>query len=719
MSDSSIITPKLQLVAWEITRGCNLFCSHCRAASDGVHYSGELTTGESFKVVDQIAELGKPILILSGGEPLVRHDVYEIGRYAVSKGLRVVMGSNGTLLTAEVAARLKEIPLSRISVSLDFPIPELQDKFRGQKGAYDAAMTGIANARKAGIEIQINSTITKLNVAYLNDLLALAQNVGACAFHPFLLVPTGRGKGLESVALSPQEYEKTLNWIYDRKKELGDAIFFKPTCSPHFLRVTKQREKEERLSGIAAKPEAAMGHPGGHPGGHRGGHPGVHPGMESITRGCLAGTGFAFISHRGDVQGCGYFNISAGNVREKSFVDIWNNSSLFKSLRDLDNYKGKCGICEYRKICGGCRARAFEETGDYLEGEPYCVYEPVGSHQAEVSQAVKGDEQSPATHDADKKLLNFIQSDFPLVREPYHALGEKLGISEDEVISRIKEMKAKGFIRQISPVFDPRRLGYRSTLVAMEVPESRLELAEQLLVEHPGVSHGYERDHKFNLWFTLAIPPAGEIADELKKLADSTGIETVVALPATRLFKIGTYFASDDEGIGSTGTQFDGALPVEAVLSDFDKKVINGLQQDLPLVREPFAAIAHQLGITDEDLLARCRSLLERGIIRRFSASINHRRLGYTANAMTCWDVPSGKVDEAGKKIAALREVSHCYERETNGSWPYNLFAMIHARDEAMCRKIADDASRETGLSNYTALFSTKEFKKARIKYPV
>ena len=715
MSDSNIITPKLQLVAWEITRGCNLFCAHCRAASDGTHYSGELTSGECFKVVDQIAELGKPILILSGGEPLVRHDVYEIGRYAVAKGLRVVMGSNGTLITAEVAAHLKEIPLSRISVSLDFPTPELQDKFRGQKGAYEAAIAGIANARKAGIEIQINSTITKLNVGYLNDLLALAQSVGACAFHPFLLVPTGRGKGLESVALSPQEYEKTLNWIYDRKKELGEAIFFKPTCSPHFLRVTKQREKEERLSGMTVKPGAAMGHPGG----HHGGHPGGHPGMESITRGCLAGTGFAFISHRGDVQGCGYFNVSAGNVRGKSFVDIWNNSSLFNSLRDLDNYKGKCGICEYRKICGGCRARAYEETGDYLEGEPYCVYEPAASRQAESGRDAKGDSHSLGTNDVDKKLLNLIQSEFPLVREPYHALGEKLGVSEDEVISRIKELKAKGFVRQISPVFDPRRLGYRSTLVAMEAPASRLEQAEQTLIDHPGVSHGYERNHKFNLWFTLAIPPAGDIAEELRKLSDSTGVETALALPATRLFKIGTYFSSDNEGMGSAAMQFDGALPVEAVLSDLDKKVVNGLQQDLPLVREPFGMIARRLGISDGELIAQCRSLLERGVIRRFSASINHRRIGYTANAMTCWDVPPGKVDEAGKKIAALREVSHCYERKTDGSWPYNLFAMIHARDEEMCRKIADTASRETGLSNYVALFSTKEFKKMRIKYPV
>lgn len=362
MADSSILTPRLQLVAWEITRGCNLFCAHCRASSNGVQYSGELSTAECFTVIDQILEVGKPILILSGGEPLVRQDVYEIGRYAVGKGLKVVMGSNGTLVSAKVAARLKEMPLSRLSVSLDFPVPELQDNFRGQAGAFTAAMAGITNARRAGIEIQINSTITRLNVGYLNDLLALAQSIGAIAFHPFLLVPTGRGKGLESVALSPQEYEETLDWIYDKVKELGDRIFFKPTCAPHFLRVTKQRQRQERLTEAAPKPETTVP---------------KHGTMHSITRGCLAGTGFSFISHRGDVQGCGYLTLPAGNVREQSFAQIWNSSTLFNSLRDLDNYKGKCGTCEYRRICGGCRARAYEATGDCLEGEPYCVYEPV------------------------------------------------------------------------------------------------------------------------------------------------------------------------------------------------------------------------------------------------------------------------------------------------------------------------------------------------------
>ncbi|MEE9583627.1 MAG: SPASM domain-containing protein, partial [Dehalococcoidales bacterium] len=275
-------------------------------------------------------------------------------------GLRVVMGTNGTLITEEIASQLKAAPISRLGISLDFPVAELQDNFRGQSGAFAAVMKGIDNARRAGIEIQINSTITRLNVDYLDELLSLALEVGAVAFHPFMLVPTGRGKELESVELSPQEYEKTLNWIYDRQLELGERIFFKPTDVPHYMRVVRQRQKGvAKLTGQRA--ESAAG----------------HHSMQSITRGCLAGIGFCFISHRGIVQGCGYLDVAAGNIREQPFSQIWSHSPLFNDLRDLSNIKGKCGICEYRRICGGCRARAYAASGDYLDAEPYCVHEPV------------------------------------------------------------------------------------------------------------------------------------------------------------------------------------------------------------------------------------------------------------------------------------------------------------------------------------------------------
>ncbi len=324
--EGDIIRPRLQLVAWELTRSCNLFCAHCRGSAGYGQYSGELSTEECFHLIDEILEVGKPIIILTGGEPLVRRDVLTIARYAVTRGLRVVMGSNGTLITEKLATELKDVPISRIGISLDFPKAELQDDFRGRAGAFDAAMAGIANAHRAGIEVQINSTITRLNVGYLDELLSMALRVGAVAFHPFMLVPTGRGKGLKSVELPPEQYEQTLNWIYDKQLELGDRMFFKPTDAPHYLRIVKQRQKQSQ--GME-KLKPATGH---------------NP-ANSISRGCLAGTGFCFISYQGKVKGCGYLDVEAGDIRKGNFSQIWSDSPLFCSLRDLSNLKGKCSVC--------------------------------------------------------------------------------------------------------------------------------------------------------------------------------------------------------------------------------------------------------------------------------------------------------------------------------------------------------------------------------------
>ncbi len=360
--EKETIAPNLRMVAWEITRSCNLFCAHCRSSSTAGAYEGELSTEECLRLIDGILEVGKPVLILTGGEPLLRQDFFQIAKYAVTQGLRVVMGTNGTLITDEIALKLKQTPVSRVAVSIDFPAAELQDKFRGKAGAFEEAVSGIARLRQAGVEVQINSTITRLNMNYLNELLDFALDIGATAFHPFMLVPTGRGKGLEAVEMSPQEYEQTLNWVYDKQKELGNSMFFKPTDAPHYQRIMRQRGRADNLqvSLLGDKPATKSG----------------NEAINSITRGCLAGTSFCFISHRGSVQGCGYLDVEAGNIRDTNFRQIWANATLFRRLRDLSNIKGKCGSCEYKIVCGGCRARAYESTGDYLEAEPYCIYQP-------------------------------------------------------------------------------------------------------------------------------------------------------------------------------------------------------------------------------------------------------------------------------------------------------------------------------------------------------
>lgn len=323
--------------------------------------------------------------------------------------------------------------------------------------------------------------------------------------------------------------------------------------------------------------------------------------------------------------------------------------------------------------------------------------------------------------DIDRKLLNLVQLEFPLTVEPYAELGVPLGIGGGEVIRRIEQLKTAGIIRQIGPVIDARSLGYRTTLVAMRVNESQLDKAAQVIVEHPGVSHAYERDHHFNFWFTLTIPPATDPATELKRLTGPVGAEAVFALPALKLFKLRVYFAMGDESQSAAEMETPPGeiLRTTVELSWLDRLVINELQQDLPLVTQPFTDISDRLGMAVENLLARCRWLKQRGVMRRFGAAINHKRAGFQANAMTCWVAPPDMVDAVGHRLAALREVSHCYERKTNPLWQYNLFAMVHEHSREMCQQLADKVSAETGLGDCVMLFSTREFKKVRVKYQV
>ncbi len=385
--------PGPRIVAWEITRSCNLSCAHCRASAMSGAYQGELSTRECLSVIDQLQKMGKPMLILTGGEPLLRPDFFDLANYASKKGFRVTTGCNGTLLTKDMARQMAKVPIARVAISLDFPTRELQDEFRGKKGAYDEALQGVGNAREAGLQVQINTTVTRMNAPHMEQLVQIALDSGATAFHPFLLVPTGRGKGLAKEELPAEDYERILRWICQKQTELEGRLFFKPTDAPHFTRVRMQYARECGLPVPGRHGPAGPAMPG-HPGmgkgtkvmmalagllGRKGGpgHPGVHPGgMSIMTRGCLAGTGFCFISHVGKIQGCGYLDIEAGDLKRQTFREAWEGSPVFKNIRELSNLKGKCGRCEYKKICGGCRARAYETTGDYLDEEPYCIYQP-------------------------------------------------------------------------------------------------------------------------------------------------------------------------------------------------------------------------------------------------------------------------------------------------------------------------------------------------------
>ncbi|MDM8550643.1 heme b synthase [Desulfobacterales bacterium HSG2] len=341
----------IRLVAWEITRNCNLSCMHCRASATLGPYTGELDTRACLRLLDQIAETGTPIIILTGGEPLLRSDIFEIAEYGTNKGLRMVMAPNGTLITETSAGQMADAGIKRISISLDGAAKESHDRFRGVDGAYDGALRGIGYAKAAGIEFQINTTITKANLEQIPEIQRLAVELGAVAHHIFLLVPTGRGKYILDQEITAEEYEETLDWFYDQREKT--PLQLKATCAPHYYRILRQRAKAEGKS-VTFK---------------------TH-GLDAVTRGCLGGTGFCFVSHKGVVQPCGFLNLNCGDITKSSFADIWNHSDEFLSLRNFDNLKGKCGRCEYRKVCGGCRARAYEATGDYLAEEPLCSFQP-------------------------------------------------------------------------------------------------------------------------------------------------------------------------------------------------------------------------------------------------------------------------------------------------------------------------------------------------------
>ncbi|MEE9192852.1 MAG: heme b synthase [Candidatus Aerophobetes bacterium] len=342
---------KPRLIACEVTRRCNLACLHCRASAQSEPYPDELTGEEWMRLIDEIASLGKPILILTGGEPTLRRDIYEIAEHASSKGLRVVLSSNGININKESTKRMKNAGIKRLSISLDGATSRTHDSFRGVKGAFEKAVRGAKEAKEADLDLQINTTITRLNLEEVPGILNLAARLGVVAYHPFLLVPVGRASQLKAQEIPAEEYEKLLCWFAQIREKI--ALPIKVTCAPHYYRILHQRARQ-RGKTVSAHTQ----------------------GLNAFTQGCLGGTAFCFISFRGDVQPCGYLELKCGNIREKSFSEIWRNSEVLNDLRNIGKYQGKCGRCEFKRICGGCRARAYSVSGDCLAEEPYCVYEP-------------------------------------------------------------------------------------------------------------------------------------------------------------------------------------------------------------------------------------------------------------------------------------------------------------------------------------------------------
>ena len=357
------------LVIWETTQACALACRHCRASARPWRDPSELTTAEGRDLIEQVAGMGTPLLVLSGGDPVNRPDLFELVRHAKRSGLRVAtIPAATTELTEDLVVKLRESALDQMALSLDFPDASRHDAFRGVPGSFEKTMQAAGWARAAGLPLQINTTVCGDTAPFLEEMAGLVERLGAVFWEVFFLVPTGRGSVL--AGLPAEECERVFDLLYRTQKKGGFVV--KITEAPHYRRHVAQRER--RLAGERGRPHGAVPMPALLT---RSEGPGHTVGL--APRGVNAGNGFLFVSHLGEIYPSGFLPLSAGNLRGRPLADAYRSSELFRSLRDPDRLKGRCGACEFRFICGGSRSRAYALTGDLLETDPWCTYQPLGN----------------------------------------------------------------------------------------------------------------------------------------------------------------------------------------------------------------------------------------------------------------------------------------------------------------------------------------------------
>ncbi|WP_138417089.1 TIGR04053 family radical SAM/SPASM domain-containing protein [Aquibacillus sediminis] len=352
------------IAIWEVTRACQLKCVHCRADAQTKPHPDELNHCEGFQLIDQIYEMNNPMLVFSGGDCMMREDLFELADYAVKKGMRVSITPSATPnVTKDKMKMAKNVGLSRWAISLDGPTSEIHDQFRGINGSFALTIEKLEDLKALGIPFQINTVISRYNYDHLQQMADLVEELGAVMWYIFLLVPTGRGQ-LEA-CISPAEHEKVFTWLYELNKTSPFDI--KTTAAQHYRRVVLQQKSKEKLitkGSIEYQDTIPTDHAS------------MIDGINRAPKAVNDGNGFIFISHTGDVLPSGLLPIKVGNVRDTRLKTIYRESPILKKLRNPDLYKGKCGLCEFRYVCGGSRSRAYAVTGDYLQSEPYCVYIP-------------------------------------------------------------------------------------------------------------------------------------------------------------------------------------------------------------------------------------------------------------------------------------------------------------------------------------------------------
>lgn len=362
----------LRLLFWETTIKCNLTCAHCRRLESDEAAFKDLSTAQAKDLISQLAELGReqptmPVLVFSGGEPLCRDDLFELVGQAKAAGIIPALATNGTLIDAIVAKQIRDSGIVRVAVSLDGATAEVHDKLRQLKGSFERALQGAKYLREEEIPAQINITLTMHNAGQLEDIYELAKSLGAIAVHIFILVPVGCGQVLaETDMLSPEQYEQKMLEIC-RLDSLGE-MQMKVTCGPHYERIIRQQGLYQARKSVDPAPDGKTANIGG-----------SVPGkvaQDGASRGCLAGLGVLFVGHQGDVFPCGYLPVKCGNVLKQKLAHIWHNNEDLARMRNSNSLEGKCGVCGYREICGGCRGRAYAATGNYMAEEPFCAYIP-------------------------------------------------------------------------------------------------------------------------------------------------------------------------------------------------------------------------------------------------------------------------------------------------------------------------------------------------------
>jgi radical SAM protein with 4Fe4S-binding SPASM domain len=403
--------PPLRLVFWESTQACNLACKHCRASAVSWRDPGELSFDEACAMMDAMARLGSPVLVFSGGEPLMRPDIFDLMAEARRRGLPYALSTNGTLLDDAMADKVQAAAPHRVSISLDGADPDTHDSFRQAPGAFEASLQGMRRLRARGVEVQVNTSVTTHNLDVLPEIFELVKREGCVAWHLFMLVPVGCGLQIpEEQRLAAGQYERSLRWFVST--QAASPIEMKATCAPHVVRIARQMypaglpaaiqaeggedsavapADRPALAGdavpptdttppadrAAAAPPQGRGHPGGHPGAAaaRSGTAAAHP-SAGKGKGCLAGRAVCFVSRFGLVQPCGYLPLSAGHLRSQPLDEVWRDSAFFAKLRDPGALRGKCGVCEFKSDCMGCRARAYAVAGNPLAEEPLCAWNP-------------------------------------------------------------------------------------------------------------------------------------------------------------------------------------------------------------------------------------------------------------------------------------------------------------------------------------------------------